>query len=93
LTVLITLHQAKAQARVEHDEHDSDMLLKASSASAIVLNYLKYPDLDWTDRSVPDDVRAAVLLVFQHLYERAEGDPLSEGVKSLLHRHRDPTLA
>ena len=54
----------------------------------------------WVDdegapNNVPGPIHAATLLVIGQLYHDREGtnDPISVGVRSLLHRYRDPALA
>lgn len=99
MTVLITLTQAKHQLHMQEDENDRDsqILLKMQEASDIVVGYLKNPDHGWTDRTVPGRVRAAILLVFTHLWHHRGdddgSDPISPAVVSLLMRDRDPAIA
>lgn len=72
-------------------------------ASAIVLDYLKRDAGEWQDsaqepESVPSVVEAATLIVAGALYENRDGagnaaEPLSQTVKDLLHRYRDPAMA
>lgn len=95
---LITLAQAKAQLVIETDDDDSAILLKCAEATGVVDDYLEWrADPSWTDRTVPDHVRTAILLVFAHLWRhRGDGEggsPLTTGVKDVLRRSRDPSLA
>lgn len=100
---LITLDQAKGQIQITHDQDDTKIAEKLNEASAIVLDYLKKPGNCWQDnsgrpRSVPYLIQSAVKLVTAALYENADGNenapqPLSQAVKDILARHRDPALA
>lgn len=95
---LVTLQQAKDQARaLGFDDDDSQLLLRAEEASDIVVGYLKNPNNGWTDRTCPPRVRAAVLMVLTSLYtNRGDADapsPISQAVIDLLARDRDPALA
>ena len=40
MTMLVTLDQAKAHLRVQHDDEDDDITLKIEAASAAVLDYI-----------------------------------------------------
>jgi hypothetical protein len=96
---LVTLQQAKDQVRVYgFADDDSQLLLKAEQASDIVVDYIKRPDHGWTDRTCPGHVRSAVLLVLGNLFgtrgdDAKTAEPLSQPVKDLLWRERDPALA
>jgi hypothetical protein len=94
---LITLDQAKRHLRMGDDE-DEEIEEKVNEASAIVLDYLKVPADEWAVGAVPYLVQAATKLVLGALMENREGnadgpEPLSQAVKDLLHRYRDPALA
>lgn len=101
--MLITLDQLKTHLRIEHDDHDERLQEVIFAASAIVLDYLKMPEGTWETTSgdpseVPYVVVAATKLVAGALFENVEGNdegpqPLSQTVKDLLHRLRDPALA
>lgn len=104
---LVTLEEAKEQLRVTGELDDAKIEQVILAASAIVLGYIKItvPVEDSPDTrisqmfdsdTVPEEVKAASLLVIGDLYENREGqnaDPLSLTVKSLLCARRDPTLA
>jgi len=95
---LVTLQQAKDQLQVNgFDDDDSQILLRMEEASDIVVGYLKNPANGWTDRTAPPRVRQAVLQVLTNLYfNRGDADapsPISQTVKDLLWRDRDPALA
>jgi hypothetical protein len=50
----------------------------------------------WEENGAPSDVQHATLLQLSDNFENREGSVhpgISAAVKSLLHRHRDPTLA
>jgi hypothetical protein len=91
---LITLTEAKTHLRIYDDYYDTDLFLKGTAASEIILDYLKQLDSDWTPETTPFKVKAATLLVLGALFEDREGgDPISPAVKSLLMRLRDPAYA
>ena len=94
--MLVDIETAKRHLRIDTDDSDENLARKIEQASAIVRDYLKVDDDEWdiddTSASVlPYEVEAAVLLVMEALYDGTE--PLSQAVKDLLHRHRDPALA
>lgn len=99
---IIDLQEAKDHVRIVTSQFDSDISLKILQASAIMLNYLKI-DLDgsplefpWSGDDVPWDVKAATMLVFGDLWKNRESDvasPLSQAVKDLVRRWRDPAMA
>lgn len=108
---LITLAQAKHHLRLPEDstEFDDDLEVKIDQATAIVIDFLKDPDLaNWTTGSpgspgTADDVKyivvqAAVAEVLGSLW-RFRGDtqdmdgPITKRVKDMLRRFRDPALA
>lgn len=104
---LVTLTQAKTHLRITGTDSDDDIEMKAEQATAIILDYLKLDPLDrgWEagspgspgGGSPADDqdftiVQAAILNVLERLFRR-EQDVLTQGVKDMLHRLRDPTLA
>lgn len=89
---LITLQEARDQARIDGIYDEADVLRKMEQATTIALNYIKRPDADWTVETVPPDIKAAILLVFEALYDHHE-EIMSKTVTDLLVWHRDPTLA
>jgi len=89
---LITLQEAKDQARIDAAYDEADVLRKMEQATSIVAHYIKRTDYEWTAETVPHDIKAAILLVFEALYDHHE-EILSQTVKDLLVWHRDPTLA
>lgn len=117
MVMLVTLEQAKQHLRIQDldsDGHpdDPDLTLKVKAASRAALNYcgLYANFLDSNgdvpidsngDAVVPDDVRAATLLLVGDLYREREGVNASEWehgflprtVVSLLYPYRLPTLA
>lgn len=105
MTMLITVDQAKLHLRIGADETEHDETLEeiVPDASEIILDYLKLPSTEWqTTDGEPDDVpgpvRSATKLAVSALFENPEQLPdgpqvLSQAVKDLLHRYRDPALA
>jgi len=96
---LVTDTEARLHLRIDVDVESPpgpvDLLLemKILQASDIVADYIKYLDHPWTETDAPPLIKAAVLLVLSVLYDNPELDPLTVGVKSILHRYRDPALA
>lgn len=93
MAALVTLAEAKSHLRVLNSDQDTDIGMKAEAASDIVTDYIKRPDHEWTDADAPALIKAAILLVLGDLFNDREGAGLSEGVKAILHRYRDPALA
>jgi hypothetical protein len=95
MVALVSVAAAKRHLIIEDDFRDEDILAKTEEATAIVVDYLKKPDHGWTEDTVPGQVKAAILLTFACLFRNPDGDvdPLSDAVRSLLHRMRDPALA
>lgn len=95
---LITLDQAKRHLQIVNDEQNEEIEEKVNEASAIVLDYLKVSEDAYEIGEVPYLVQSATKLVIGALLENREGnasgpEPLSQAVKDLLHRYRDPALA
>ena len=83
-------------------EVDEDLALKMAQAQAIVYDYITDPDATWTVDTVPEVIRAAILLQLGELYVYRGDDPdqktrehgyLAPAIVGLLHRWRDPALA
>lgn len=96
--MLVDLESAKRHLRRDDDDDDTRIVATIHQASAIVLDFLKisqdsYSGTDGDLFGVPLMVEAATLLVIENLYDHPEIDPLSEAVRSILHRLRDPALA
>lgn len=93
--MLVDLELAKRHLRIDTDHSDEIVARRIDQASAIVRDYLKVDADEWdiddtSAATLPFDVEAAVLLVIEALMDGHE--PLSQTVKDLLHRHRDPAL-
>ncbi len=105
--MIVDLVTTKERLRITDDNSDARLLQCMEEASAAVVRYLKLPEGHWditgagsggdtgTDADVaPWDIQAAVLLATQALFDGGmETSPLTQGVKDLLHSHRDPALA
>ena len=96
--MIVDLETAKRHLRRTDDDDDENIVSKLEQASAIVVDYLKL-DAGTYDVGAspyvepPQMVQAAVLLTLENLYVNPEEDPLSNAVRSILHRSRDPALA
>jgi Phage gp6-like head-tail connector protein len=104
----VTMTQAKAHLRVDHDFDDADINRKREHAAGVVLDYTKADiddtGFDWVDDlgeplNVPPEVVAATLLILGGIYENRDGEqwrspqPLSPAAMDLLWRHRTPAFA
>jgi hypothetical protein len=72
---------------------DQMLTSKILQASDIVVDYIKRYDHEWDADTAPSLIKAAVLGVLTMLYDHPEDDPLTAGVKNVLHRYRDPAIA
>jgi hypothetical protein len=94
---LVSIERAKEHLNITFDDNSADLQAKVLEASAIVVDYIKKPEIDWTEETAPPLIQAAVLLVLGDLYDHrgddGKSDPLSQAVRSILHRYRDPALA
>lgn len=104
---IVDFDTAKEHLRITHNTLDAEILTKLEHASAIVVDYLKKPVGTWelgdvsqhssgdSGENAPYPVEAATLLVLGALMEGREGEDqiLTQAVKDLLHRYRDPALA
>ena len=93
---LITLAEAKWQLNYEDDDRDTVIAQLASDATDIVIDYLKRPSHGWTTSTVPGPVRSAIRLVLANLFAHRgddTSDPLSQAVRDILIRFRDPAFA
>lgn len=95
MPALVTTDEAKLRLRIDAPDEDSAIDSMLAEAEDIVIGYIKKPDHDWTDQTAPFRIKAAILLVFGGLYEGRgpETELLTEPVRTLLHRDRDPALA
>jgi hypothetical protein len=97
MTNLVDLETAKRHIRMDEDFADDVIYSKIEQASAIIVDYLKLDDPDIWDidstesEEIPKVVEAATLLIIEALFDGS--DPLSDTVKNLVHRYRDPALA
>lgn len=103
--MLVDLETAKRHLRRDDDDDDERIMLVVEQASDIILDYLKLPEgtyqsTDGGPDVVPKLVTAAVLLCVEGLYDepvdsfgRPSMEVLSDQIKNILHRHRDPAMA
>jgi hypothetical protein len=98
---IVTFEQVKVHLLMDHDADDAKIEEIAQEASDTMLDYLKKPLDYWQDTNgdptgVPGVVKAATLKVAAALYENRDGSgtpALSQDVKDMVHRHRDPAFA
>lgn len=95
--MLVTLVQARRQLRDPPAADDTEIGEICERATHILTDFLKVPSDSWQSsagapESVPPLVEAACLLVVEHLYNGHEVI-LTQAVKDLVRRVRDPALA
>lgn len=94
--MLVDVDTLKTHLKITDTASDDDIEDKGAQASGIIQDYVKR-DLSAyaVDGSLHDDlpapIKSAVLLSTQALFDG--GDPLSQLVRDLLHRQRDPAMA
>jgi uncharacterized phage protein (predicted DNA packaging) len=95
VSALVTTDALKKHLVVESTDDDDLLERIAEDATDVVVGYLKKPAHGWTDETVPHRVRSAIMLVAGALYANREGaaDVLTQPVRDLLHRDRDPAFA
>lgn len=97
MVALVTLEEAKSRLRLDFHDEDEDTVEMLEQATDIVIGYIKRPDHGWTDETVPDRIKAAILVVVARMEKdregQLEGGIINETVRSLLIRDRDPALA
>lgn len=95
MAALITAEAAKQRLRIDFDDEDEAVDSMLEEATDIVIGYIKKPGHAWTEATVPFRIKSAIFLVFGALFEGRTGEDeiLTEPVRSLLHRDRDPALA
>lgn len=91
----LTLEQVKSDLGILDSDRDEQVEMKADMAADIVLGYIKKTaeEMEWDAETVPFRIKAAVLLVTRSLFFEDAADPISDPVRRLLHRDRDPALA
>jgi hypothetical protein len=94
--MLVDLETTKGHLRMDEDFADDVIYSKIEQASEILIDYLKVDadlwDQDSTEsEEIPKVVEAATLLMVDALFH--DEDPLSDKVRNLVHRLRDPALA
>lgn len=88
---LVSVETVKTYLRLVGPDYDAELGLKVVAATAIVIDYIKRPDHAWTQVDVPDVIMAAICEVVGNLMD--ERQALTEDVKALLWRFRDPAIA
>lgn len=95
--MILDLNSLKQELRVDIDDDDERILKTMNHAVAIVLDFLKVSETEYTnssgDNDFPEIIYAAIIRVAMSMYDYPEKDPLTEAVRSMLHRSRDPALA
>jgi hypothetical protein len=96
---LVTDAEARGHLRIDGTPEsppsaaDDILTMYILQASGIVIDYIKQYDHTWDATTAPPLIKAAVLLVLNVLYDTPNHDPLTTGVKAILHRYRDPAVA
>lgn len=95
---LLTQQEAARHLRLTAtDLSDPDtaasVALYTATATAAVLDYVKKPENDWTPLTVPQTIKAAIMLTLGEFFENREGGDIPPGARRLLTMHRTPTVA
>lgn len=87
LPIIVTMEEAKAFLRLDHD--DEDVLVEGFIATATAEALHLADDLDPEAESFPDGIKTAVLLHVEALYDRESGGGVPDASAALARRHRD----
>ena len=94
--MILDIEAVKQDLRVDIDDDDDRIVRLMDAAVAIVLDYLKVDSDEYENEEgvndFPDIVYVSITRVVQALYDTPEQDPLTDAVKSMLHRMRDPAF-
>lgn len=90
---LISMEEAKSHLRLDDGDDEFDVATKSFTATAIIIDYIKKPDHGWTAETAPYVVKAAILLMLGQLFLDRENATITDPIKNLLHRSRDPAFA
>jgi hypothetical protein len=107
---LVTLEQAKKHLRLSGSHEDDDLRMKLTQAQDIIIDYLDESrstewaaEMDaWTEETVPERVRGAILLQCAELVRfrgddvdepKRERGSLSPAIVAYLNRTRMPVIA
>ncbi|MNU34504.1 Phage gp6-like head-tail connector protein [compost metagenome] len=95
MAALATISDAKQRLRIDFEDDNALITSLLEEATDIVVGYIKKPDHEWSATTVPFRIKSAILLVTGSLYENRDAGEavLTESVRALLHRDRDPALA
>lgn len=92
--MILTVEQAKAHLRLQHDEEDAFLASLISQAQAVAEDYCRLP----FDETAPQAVRLAVLLMVSHYYENRDNPDkqtyltMRMAFENLLYPHRNMDL-
>lgn len=98
---LVSLDELDFRLRLNLERNDGGSIVDplapqfeqlANEATVIVLRHVKRENDPWPGDQVPDDIKAAILMVARNLWDEVE-EPISSAVVNLLRGRRDPTLA
>ena len=90
--MILTVEQAKAHLRLQHDEEDAFLASLICQAQAVVEDYCRLA----FDETAPQAVRLAVLLMVSHYYENRDNPDrvmyatMRVAFENLLYPYRDP---
>lgn len=92
ITPLVDLPTVRDRLRIDATDDQVDVERIIAEATDIVIGYLKIETPVWSIATVPERIRTAILLVCRAIYD-GEDAVISQAVKDVLHRDRDPALA
>lgn len=87
----LTLSEAKDRLVITSNYRDTDINRMIEQAQAVVENYIKGVEADYTDASDLTRLKLATAIVTGNILDHEP--PLSQGVIDILTPYRDPTLA
>lgn len=90
MAMLIDLEYAKLQLQVEIDDDDERLTRAIEEASSAILDWCH---LDTEPSDVPGFVVSATVIATKVIFDKLGDDPLTDAVKNLLRRYRDPAFA
>lgn len=94
---IVTVEDLKDHLEIVGNLQDGKLARLRDQAESIILDYLKKTEAQLTEQAggaLPALVNAAACLVAGELYaNREQADPLNKGVRDILARFRDPTIA
>lgn len=95
MVALVTLEEGKERLGIVASSTFRNSLVAdlLKQAQDIVIGYIEKPDNGWTETTVPPRIKAAILLALIRLYAGDDGPVITDAIKAILRRDRDPVLS